>query len=49
MKTEILELLQNKQLWEMSDMDLMKVKLELLRMNKKVGTEQSFRDIANGK
>ena len=46
MKTDILELLNNKQVWEMSDMELMKVKMELLRMNGKVHNEQQLRFMA---
>ncbi len=48
MKTDIIQLLETKQLWEMSDMELAKVKLELLRMNTKVHQEQSLRAIAEG-
>ena len=48
MKTSVLELLQTKQVWELSDKQLVEVKLELLRMNSKVTTEQNFRFIAEG-
>ena len=47
MKTDILELLNNKQVWEMSDMELMKVKMELLRMNGKVHNEQALRHMCD--
>ena len=48
MKTNVLELLQTKQVWELSDKQLVEVKLELLRMNSKVTTEQNLRFIAEG-
>ena len=47
MKTEILSLLQTKQIWEMSDMELMKVKMELPRMNGKVHNEQALRHMCD--
>ena len=43
MKTEIIELLQSKQIWELSDKQLVAVKSELLRMNQKCHNEQSLR------
>ena len=48
MKTEILTLLDSKQLWELSDKDLSSVKVELIRMARKCATEQEFRAIADG-
>ena len=48
MKTEILSLLETKQIWEMSDIQLAQVKMELLRMCRKCNTEQNFRIIAEG-
>ena len=48
MKTEILTLLDSKQLWELSDKDLSSVKVELIRMARKCETEQQFRAIADG-
>ena len=48
MKTAVLELLNSKQVWELSDKQLVEVKRELLRMNSKVTTEQNFRLIAEG-
>ena len=44
--TEILTLLDTKQVWEMSDLQLMKVKHELLRMCRKLNTEIEFRHMA---
>ena len=46
MKTEILQLLDSKQVWELSDKQLVAVKSELLRMNQKLHTEQQFRHMA---
>ena len=46
MKTEILELLQSKQIWELSDKQLVAVKSELLRMNGKIHNEQQLRFMA---
>ena len=43
MKTEIIELLQSKQIWELSDKQLVAVKSELLRMNQKCHNEQALR------
>ena len=43
MKTEIIELLQSKQVWELSDKQLVAVKSELLRMNGKIHNEQELR------
>jgi len=48
MKTSVIELLQTKQVWELSDTQLAVVKMELLRMNNKLTTEQNFRLIAEG-
>ena len=45
-KTEIIELLQNKQVWEMSDKELSAVKSELLRMDSKVYNEQALRHMS---
>ena len=45
MTVEVMDLLHQKQVWEMSDRDLMKVKLELLRMVRKVNNEQSLREM----
>ena len=47
MKTEILSLLETKQIWEMSDIQLAQVKMELLRMCRKCNTEQEFRVMAD--
>ena len=46
MKTEIIELLQSKQIWELSDKQLVAVKSELLRMNGKIHNEQQLRFMA---
>ena len=48
MSTAVLTLLDSKQLYEMSDKELVEVKRELLRMNAKVTTEQNFRLICEG-
>ena len=47
MKTEIIELLQNKQIWELSDQQLVAVKSELLRMNQKCHNEQALRHMCD--
>ena len=49
MKTEIISLLETKQIWEMSDNQLASVKMELLRMCRKCNTEQNFRIMADSK
>lgn len=46
MKTDLLELLSNKQIWELSDKELVAVKSELLRMNQKLHNEQQLRYMA---
>ena len=46
MKTDVLELLQTKQVWELSDKQLVAVKSELLRMNQKLHNEQQLRFMA---
>ena len=48
MSTAVLQLLETKQVWELSDKELVQVKRELLRMNSKLTTEQNFRLIAEG-
>ena len=44
-RTDILTLLDSKQVWELSDKQLVEVKRELLRLNGKITTEQNFRCI----
>ena len=44
-KTEILELLDSKQIWELSDKDLSSVKVELIRMVRKCANEQELRNM----
>lgn len=46
--TAVLQLLDSKQVWELSDKELVQVKRELLRLNSKLTTEQNFRLIAEG-
>ena len=45
MKTDILQLLDQKQVWELSDCDLEAVKQELLRMCRKCNNEQELRNM----
>ena len=47
-KTDILTLLDSKQVWELSDKDLSAVKVELIRMARKCESEQNLRIIAEG-
>ena len=47
-KTEILTLLDSKQVWELSDKDLSAVKVELIRLARKCNTEQNLRIISEG-
>jgi len=47
MKTEIIELLENNQIWELSDRQLVAVKSELLRMNGKIHNEQALRHMCD--
>ena len=47
MKTEILQLLDSKQVWELSDKDLSSVKDELLRMASKCEVEQALRNMCD--
>lgn len=47
MKTEIIELLENNQVWELTDRQLVAVKTELLRMNSKIHNEQALRHMSD--
>ena len=49
MKTEILQLLDSQQVWEMSDKNLEMVKQELLRMCRKCNNEIALRAISEGR
>ena len=47
MKTEIIELLENNQVWELSDRQLSSVKVELIRMARKCENEQALRHMCD--
>ena len=44
--TDVLTLLDSKQIWELSDTDLQKVKMAAIKLARKADTEQKFRAIA---
>ena len=46
-KTEIIELLQSKQVWELNDKNLSEVKVELIRMARKCEHEQALRQMCD--
>ena len=46
-KTEIIQLLETKQIWELSNIDLSSVKVELIRMARKCEHEQALRQMCD--
>ena len=47
-KTDILTLLDSKQVWELSDKELSSVKVEMIRLARKCENEQNLRVISEG-
>ena len=45
--TDIITLLESKQIWELSDSDLQKVKMAAIKLSRKAETEQQFRHMAD--
>ena len=44
--TEVIILLESKQIWELSDSELQKVKMAAIKLARKADTEQQFRHMA---